>query len=183
MLQTFEAQTEDAERNLDFGERGQRLAQVRTHQHRAGHAGDVIRTTGKFLCVFPTIAPGVLLHLLERFGRANDRTMLIVHGHGAQADRYLVSLFVLQKTDGFCGLRCLDGAGDRAILVAELASRLVAMQDRFRDTRVAYDFMPQAARDALGPVAPEHNFLLQVDHAYAGGQAIDYAATNVSVMK
>jgi hypothetical protein len=57
------------------------------------------------------------------------------------------------------------------------------MQDRFRDARVAYDLMPQVARDALGPVAPEHNFLLQVDYAYAGGQAIDDAATNVSVVK
>jgi hypothetical protein len=48
---------------------------------------------------------------------------------------------------------------------------------------MAHDFMPQVARDALGPVTPEHNFLLQVDHAYAGGQAIDDAATNVSVVK
>jgi hypothetical protein len=109
--------------------------------------------------------------------------MRVVHGHGAQADRNLVSVFVLQKTNGFCGLRCLDGAGDRAILVAELTSRLVAMQDGFRDTGVAYDFMPQVARDALGPVAPEHNFLLKVYYAYASGQAIDYAATNVSVVK
>src|ERR1700687_6241604 len=164
-------------------ERGQLLAQVGTHQHLAGHAGNVIAIPGKSLCVLATIAPGVWLHLLERFGRADDRTMLVVHRHGAQADRNLVSGFVLQKTNRLCRLGCLDGSSHRAVLVAELASRLVAMQDSFPDARVAYDFMPQVARDALAPVAPEHNFLLHVDYAYAGGQAIDDAATNVGVVK
>jgi hypothetical protein len=131
----------------------------------------------------PSVVTVICLHLLERFDRANDRTMLVVHGHGAQADGNLVSGFVLQKTNRLRWLGGLDGSSQRAVLVAKLAARPVAMQDGFPDARVAYDFMPQVARDALGPVAPEHNFLLHVDDAHAGGQAIDDASTNVDVMK
>src|ERR1700687_5047446 len=110
-------------------ERGQLLAQVGTHQHLAGHAGNVIAIPGKSLCVLATIPRGVWLLLLERVGRANDRTMLVVHRHGAQADRNLVSGFVLQKTNRLCRLGCLDGSSTRGVLVDGLASRAGAMQE------------------------------------------------------
>jgi len=95
--------------------------------------------------------------------------MLVAHGHGADANRSFVSCLVVQESDSLGGLRCFHGAGDGAIFVAEFTSWLIAMQHGFRDAAVAHDFVAQAARNALGSVAPEDNLLLQVDDAQAGG--------------
>ncbi len=183
MLQSLEAQTEQAERNLDFDEGGQRLAQVRSHEGGAGHAGHVVNAAGKFQNVFTTVVPGVSLHLLEGLDRADDGSMLVVHRHGVQADRNFVSGFVVQKADGLGGAGRLDGAGDRAIFVAEFTTGLIAVQQSFCDTGVANDFVAQVTGDALGAVAPEHNLFLHVDDAQAGGQAFEDAAADFRVVK
>lgn len=119
------------------------------------------------------------MHLLEGFDGADDGTMLVVHGRGAPPDRNFISGFVVQKTQGFGGTRRLDGARDGAVFVAEFATRLIAVQQRFRDAGVANDFVAQVACDALRAIAPEDNFLLHVDDAQADGEAIDNAATDV----
>ncbi|MFZ1138071.1 MAG: hypothetical protein WAN76_02760 [Candidatus Sulfotelmatobacter sp.] len=183
MLQSFEAQTEHAKWNLDLNECRKRLTQVGSHQSRAGHAGHIVDATGKFQTVFATVWAGHLLQLLERFDGADNRAVLVVYRNSAEADRKFMSGFVVQKTDGFSGLRCLDGAGDRAVLFAEFTTRLITVQQSLRDTGVADDFMAQVARNALRPVAPEHNFLLHVQDAEAGRQAFEDAATEVGVVK
>jgi hypothetical protein len=94
-----------------------------------------------------------------------------------------ISGFVVQEADGFGGVRILDGMGDGAIFVAEFATRLIAVEQRFCDAAVADHFVAQVPRDALRTVAPEDNSLLQVDDTQAGGQAIDTAATDVGVVK
>ena len=121
----------DAERNLRLEEHRQRLLQVRSHQNLAGQAGDLVGVTGKFPAFLVAIAPGVLVHLLEGFGGANDRTVWVVYRHGAQADANFVSCFVVQKADLLCRLRGLEGTGNRAILVAEFTAGLVPVQQSF----------------------------------------------------
>ena len=128
MLQAFQSQTEHAKGNLDLDEGGQRLAQVRSHQNLAGHTGSLVDATGKAAGVFAAIAPGVGLHLLEGFGGANNGAVQVAYGNGAEADRNFVSSFVVQEADGFCRMRSLDGAGNRAIVVAEFTTGLITVQ-------------------------------------------------------
>jgi hypothetical protein len=61
--------------------------------------------------------------------------------------------------------------------------RLIAVQESFRDTGVADDFVAQVARDSFRPVAPEYDFLMHVDDAHAGRQAVEDAVTDVGVVK
>jgi hypothetical protein len=90
---------------------------------------------------------------------------------------------MVQKTHGFGGMRCLDGAGDGAIVAAELTPGLIAVQQSFRDAGVANDFVPQVARNTLGAVAPEYDLVLHVDDAQTGRQAFENAAANVGIVK
>ncbi len=72
-----------------------------------------------------------LLQFLKGFDRADDGAMLVVNGHGANADGNFVSGFVVQESDGLGGVRGLDGAGDGAIFFAEFTTGLVAVQQGF----------------------------------------------------
>ena len=183
MRQAFEAQAEHAERNLTFKECRQCLAQARSHQRGAGHVGDFVDATGKLRAFAGMIAARGGLQLLKRFDSADDGTMPVVNGNSADADRNFISGFVVQKAGGIDGVRCFHGAVDRAVLAAEFATRLIAVEQRFRNTGVADDFVAQVAGDALRPIAPEHNSLLHVDHAEASRQAFEDAATDLWVVK
>jgi len=94
-----------------------------------------------------------------------------------------MSGFVMQETDGFRGVRCLDRTSDGTVLFAEFATWLITVQQGFRNTGVADHFVAQVARDSLRTVAPEHNFLLHVHDAQSGRQAFEDAAAEVWVMK
>ena len=158
-------------------------AQVGQHQGVAGDAGDYVDAAGKTEVVVAVEGRRRLLQFFEGLDGADDRAVLVVNGDGADADRNFVSRFVVQKSDGLGGVRRLDGAGDRTIFFAEFASRLIAVQQSFRDTGVANDFVAQMAGDALGAVAPEDDFLLHVDDAQADGQAFQNAAADVGIVK
>ena len=64
----------------------------------------------------------------------------------------------------------------------KIAARLIAVQQRFRNTGMANDFVAQMAGDALRSVTPEHNFLLHVDDAQASRKAFE-AATDLRIVK
>jgi hypothetical protein len=98
------------------------------------------------------------LEFLKRFDCADDGAVLVVNGNGANADGNFRSGFGMQETDGLDGLRCFQGTGDWTILVAELASGLIAMQQYFRDTATANHFVTQPATDALCAVRPKSQF-------------------------
>ena len=80
--------------------------------------------------VVAMIGTGGGLQFLKHFDGADDGTMPVVNGNGADADRNFISGLVVQKAGGLDGLRCLHGAGDRAVVVAEFATR-IAVQQRF----------------------------------------------------
>jgi hypothetical protein len=94
-----------------------------------------------------------------------------------------MSCFVMQETDRFRRLRCLDRARDGTVFFAEFTTWLIAVQQSFRDTGVADHFVAQVARNSLCTVAPKHNFLLHVHHAQTGRQALEDAATEIGVVK
>ncbi|HWJ18274.1 MAG TPA: hypothetical protein VNR65_06060 [Geobacterales bacterium] len=48
---------------------------------------------------------------------------------------------------------------------------------------MADDVVAQVAGDAFGAVAPDDNFLLHVDNAEPGGEALENAAADVGIMK
>jgi len=78
-------------------------------------------------------------------------------------DGLSISGFVMQKAQRFDRVRCLDVVGDGAVFVAEFATRLITVQQRFGDAGVANDFVAQVACNALRAIAPEDNSLLHVD--------------------
>jgi hypothetical protein len=80
-------------------------------------------------------------------------------------------------------VRSLDRAGDGAIIFAEFATGLIAVQQGFRDAGVADDVVAQVASDSLAAIAPENNFPLQVNDAEAGGQALEDAAADLGIVK
>jgi hypothetical protein len=80
-------------------------------------------------------------------------------------------------------VRCLDRAGDGTVLFAELTTRLIAVQESFPDTGVTDDCVAQVTRDSFRPVAPEYDFLMHVDDAHDGRQAVEDAVTDVGVVK
>ena len=94
-----------------------------------------------------------------------------------------MSGFVMQKTDCFRGLRCLDGARERTVLFAEFTTRLITVQQSFCDTRVADHLVAQVAGDSLRTIAPEHNLLLHIHDAQPGRQTFEDAAAKVWVVK
>src|SRR5271169_496883 len=149
----------------------------------AGHAGDQVDATGQTEGVIAMKGSRGSLQFFECFDGADDRSVLVVHWDGADADRDFVSRFVVQKPDGLGGVRGLDGEGDWTILSTEFTTRLIAVQQTLRDAGVANDFVAQMAGDALGSVAPEDDLLLHVDDAQAARQAFQNAATNVGIVK
>ena len=94
-----------------------------------------------------------------------------------------MSGFVMQETNRFRGLRCLDGARYGTVLFAEFTTGLITVQQSFRDTRVANHLVAQVARDSLRTIAPEHNLLLHIHDAQSGRQTFEDAATKVWVVK
>jgi hypothetical protein len=183
MIQSFEAEAQNTERNLYFVKSAKRLAQVRLHHDVTGYAGYVIHAAGKVQAVFVVIGAGRFLPIFQGFGGADDRAMGIANGDSADVDGNFVPGLVMQETDGLRWLRCFDRASQWAILVAELAARLIALQQGFSDAGVADDFVALAAGDAFGAIAPEDNFLLHVDDTEASGQAVEDAGTDFGFMK
>jgi hypothetical protein len=109
--------------------------------------------------------------------------MLIKNGYGLHANRNIVSGFVVKRTGRLGGVRGLHGEGDGAILAAEFASRLIAMQERFRDARVADDIMAEMAGDALGSGTPDHDFLSEIDDAESDRQTFEDRAADLLIVK
>ena len=123
------------------------------------------------------------LQFRKAFKGADDGAVLVVNGNRVDANRNFISGLVVQEPDPFGGVRRLDGAGDRAVFLAEFTAGLIAVQQSFGDAGVADDFVAKMAGDTLGAVAPKDNFLLHIDDAQAGGQAIKNAATDIGVVK
>ena len=135
----------------------------------AGDAGDLVDATRKADVVVAMIGARGLLQFLERFDCADDGAMLVVNRNGANADRNFISALVVQEADGLDGMRRLNRAGDGAVFVAEFATRLIAVQQGFRDAGVADDFVAQVPGNALGAVAPEDDFFcMSITHKPAG---------------
>jgi hypothetical protein len=90
---------------------------------------------------------------------------------------------VVQEADGFSGMRCFHGAGERAILVAEFTPRLIALQQRFCDTGMPNHFVAGSPRYVFCSVAPQYDFLLHVDDAESCRHAFQDAATDLGIVK
>lgn len=176
MLQSVEAEAEDAEGYSDVDKGSQCLAQVEAHQRRTGNVSHFIDAAGNFQAIGVKVGGGGQLQFLEGFHRANNRAMPVVHGDCADADGKLVASFVVQQSYGFGRLGGFDGSGNGTVVLADSAARLIAVQHGFGHAGVANDFMAQVTSDSLGPVAPEHDFLLHVQHAEAARQAFKNAA-------
>jgi hypothetical protein len=124
-----------------------------------------------------------VLQFLKCFYGADDRAVGIVHRDRANPNGHLMTTLVAKESSSLGGVRCLDGAGNGTILATEFASRLIAVQRSLSDTGVANDFVPQVSRDSLRTVAPEHDFLMHVDHAHPGRQAFENAAANIWIVE
>jgi hypothetical protein len=148
---------EYAKRNLYFGLDPERPVQVRLHHEVAGHSGHFIHTAGEI--VFPVIEAGGSFLLFKNFHSPDDRPVRVANRHSAGAHWDFVASLVVQESNGLSGLRCLNGAGHRTIVVAPLAILLTAVQQGLSHTALADHFMAQMAGDALCPIAPHHDFL------------------------
>ena len=183
MSEPLEAQTKEAEGNLNLDEGGKRSAQMGLHQGLAGDIGDFVDAAGKGHRFAWIIEAGGGLKLFKGFDRANNRAVLVMHGNGVDANGNFISGFVMQETDSLSGMRGFDGACDGAIFFAELTARLIAVQQTFGDARVPDDLVAEVSGDALGTVAPEDDFLLHVDNGEPGRKAIENTAADVGVVK
>jgi len=183
MLQSFEPYTEHAKGHLKLNECCERLAQVGLHPGMAGHAGDLVDAARKGSVFAPIVRTGSGLQFFKILDRSHNRSVLVMNGNGADADRNLMPRFVVQKTVSLGGLRRLHGAGDGTIFAAEFTARLIAVQQGFRDAGATNDFVPQPSGNAFCPIAPQNNSLFQVDDAQPGRQAFEDAAADFRVVE
>ncbi|HWJ18273.1 MAG TPA: hypothetical protein VNR65_06055 [Geobacterales bacterium] len=128
MGQAFESHAKHCERYLDFDKGRKRAAQVGQHQGVAGDVGDFVDAAGECEAAVAMNRRGGLLQFFKRFDGADNGAMLVVNGHGADADRDFVSGFVVQESDGLSRVRSFDSAGDGTIFFAEFATGLIAVQ-------------------------------------------------------
>jgi hypothetical protein len=147
------------------------------HHGAIGYVSNAVNADGTSGIVVAIRGRG-LLEILERLYSADDGATLIANGDRAHADRDFTTGFVMNEAAGLNRLRGLHRSSKRAFLTAELASRLVAVQQRLRDTGAANHFMAQMAGNAFGSVTPNEDSLLQVDHAQTNGQALKNAETD-----
>ena len=131
MGHAFESHAQHGEGHLDLDKSRKRAAQVGQHQGVAGDIGDFVDAAGEREAAVAMNRRGGLLQFFKRFDGADNGAMLVVNGHGADADRDFVSGFVVQEPDGLGGMRSFDGAGDGTIFFAEFATGLIAVQQGF----------------------------------------------------
>jgi hypothetical protein len=105
------------------------------------------------------------LGFLERFYCTDDRAVGVSHDDCAHANPNLVTRFVVHKPARLSRLCRLHGSRHWALLGAILASRLIAMQQSFRDARMTDDFVSEVSGNALRAITPDQYFLVCVDDA------------------
>jgi hypothetical protein len=69
-----------------------------------------------------------MLQIIKNLDRADDPAVLIVYGHCPDPNRDFVPRFVMKETSSLGRLRSFHGSRQWTFFIAELASRLVAMQ-------------------------------------------------------
>src|SRR5579863_8977808 len=156
---------------------------MRLHHGAAGDTGDAIHAVAELPPGFAAVGAGGLLQVLEDFHRANDRSMRVADGNRPDAHRNFMSRFVVEKSCVQDGMRRFHRPRDWTILLAEFASRLVAVQQCFPNTRVPDHFMPCMPADALRAIAPQDDVLLQVNDTQSRRQAFENAAIDFRVVE
>src|SRR5579871_395428 len=131
---------------------------MRLHASPARKACDFVDTAGKSRAVLDAVRMGG--QFLKGLDRTDDRTMSVANGYSSNVDRNIVPGLMMQDPGNLGEMRCSNGTRNRTIFAAKLAARLVAVKQRFRDARVADDFMAPVSRNAFGAVAPEDDLFL-----------------------
>jgi len=183
MVESLEAETENAEGDLYVVESAESLAQVGLHHGAAGDSGGFVDAAGQAGEIFALIGGDRFVLVFKDGDCTDDRAVRVADRDGAGADGNFVSGFVVEETEGVSGAGGFDGLGERTSLAAEFASRLIAVEQGVRDAGLADDFVAGMTSDAFGAVAPEDYFFLRVDDAEADGQAFQDAAAEFEIVE
>ncbi len=179
MVKTFQTEAEDAEGHLKIIEGAESFAQVGLHRGAAGNTCDFVdraRNVG-------AVAEVCRLMSLEGFDGTDNRTLRVANWDSADAHRNFVSGLVVEKGESFRRLRSFDGLRQGAILAAEFAAGLIAVQQGFTNAAMADNFMPEAARDFFCARIPQNDSSLCVDNTESSRQIFQNTAPNLGIVE
>jgi hypothetical protein len=156
---------------------------MRLHGCAAGKPRNLVDRIGRGGCDVPRVASCVRMKFFKKLHRSDHRAVLIVNGKGSNSHRNFVSALVMNKSACMGGVRRFQSVCGRAMLATELAARLVAVQEWFRDAGMAEHFMPQVPRHTLRAGAPQENSVLPVEDTDPSRQTLQNIAAHLGVIE